>query len=194
MTENANNEPQGCPDTQLSQDSSNSASEASCGSEATPRTPAPTDWVDIPFGKNKGKSLPQVALSDPDWIYWAYKNRIFKYPQDLTWQLADVLQKASRIILPPGRYPDSEVEYAYQDGSEKLESVRVVASSEVSYGAVYRSPFLNLFAASQAAPRDKMGGKIILRAFKKYVLGNENAVLRRELGEAFFSNSANFAL
>ncbi len=35
-------------------------------------------WTELPFGKHKGKTLPQVVFSDPDWFYWAVEKNIFK--------------------------------------------------------------------------------------------------------------------
>jgi len=28
-------------------------------------------WSTLPFGKHKGKTLPQIVFADPDWFFWA---------------------------------------------------------------------------------------------------------------------------
>ena len=27
-------------------------------------------WTTFPFGKHRGKTLPQIILDDPDWFFW----------------------------------------------------------------------------------------------------------------------------
>ena len=30
-------------------------------------------WTKVPFGKYAGKTLPQIAFIDPDWLFWLIK-------------------------------------------------------------------------------------------------------------------------
>ena len=45
----------------------------------------------------------------------------------------------------------------------------------------------------QIAKYDKWGGRTVVKAFKKYVFGNENIRLTRARCELFFENDSNFA-
>ena len=35
-------------------------------------------WSLLKFGKHKGKTLPRVVLSDPDWFFWAINRNGFR--------------------------------------------------------------------------------------------------------------------
>ena len=35
-------------------------------------------WSILTFGKHKGKSLPRILLSDPDWFFWAAEGDVFR--------------------------------------------------------------------------------------------------------------------
>jgi len=37
-------------------------------------------WSILPFGKHKGKTLPQIVFTDPDWFFWAMEENVFKGP------------------------------------------------------------------------------------------------------------------
>ncbi len=54
--------------------------------------------IQLEFGEHKGKSLPQVIFSDPDWFFWAYETRIFKGAQED--EAREIYRKATSIKIP----------------------------------------------------------------------------------------------
>jgi uncharacterized protein (DUF3820 family) len=57
-------------------------------------------WSTVPFGKYKGKTLPEIIVIDLDWFFWVLPNlygRIAEEAQDLA-------RKVRAIKIPgPGR-------------------------------------------------------------------------------------------
>src|SRR5580658_8082935 len=75
-------------------------------------------WTQLPFGKHSGKILPQVLLTDPDWLYWAaVEKAIFWGP--LQQEAADLAAKAARIKIPRRDPKSWAVEYIF-DGEGRL--------------------------------------------------------------------------
>jgi hypothetical protein len=75
-------------------------------------------WTTLPFGKHRGKTLPQVICHNPSWFLWAVRNDIF-FP-DLARE-AEVLHRRLRgIIIPKSRPEDWIVEYRYEDDGRFL--------------------------------------------------------------------------
>jgi hypothetical protein len=55
-------------------------------------------WTILTFGRHRGKTLPQVILSDPDWFFWAVDNDVFQGA--LATEAVDLEQKATAIKIP----------------------------------------------------------------------------------------------
>jgi hypothetical protein len=75
-------------------------------------------WTPLPFGKHKGKTLPQVICSDPSWFLWAVDKDIFYSP--LAFE-ADTLHRRLQGVIAPKKHPDRwvfiylyELEYSFQ--------------------------------------------------------------------------------
>ena len=102
-------------------------------------------WSIIKFGKrHKGKSLPEVILHDPDWFFWAIKDRVLEN-QVFAAEAHDLDFKARNIKIPR---PDAEhwcVKYLfdYRDkfcGFTIRESVLGSRSTSKSFGFISCSP------------------------------------------------------
>ena len=85
-----------------------------------------------------------------------------------------------------------EVEYSIHPSVGKLAAVLVVPKGEVGEGPRCRTKHFDLSMPRQIAPYDKMGGKIMIDALKRYVLGNPKIKLTAARCEAFFDDDSNF--
>lgn len=151
-------------------------------------------WLEVPFGKYRGKSLPQIVFTDPDWFFWACEQEAFKSTL-LKKQAAEVLEKASRIRIPGSG--SSLVEYVIHPGVGKLAAVEVVPVDRPPHEGASPTRRLDRFDLSFArkvAPYDKEGGRVLINAVKRYVVGNSSTRMTRKRCEAFFDNPANFVL
>ena len=66
----------------------------------------------MPFGKYKGKTLPEVILIDLDWFYWALPKLYGKIGEEAQ----DLARKVRAIKIPGPRRKRLEVEYRYERG------------------------------------------------------------------------------
>lgn len=151
-------------------------------------------WNEILFGKHAGKSLPQVALSDPDYIYWAVEEGTFKSPR-LAAELAEVARKGRRIVIPGNRLTTKKVRYYIDPNVRKLAVVDVIDAEEgphVGSSRTRESDFFDLSLPRRLAPYDKTGGRFLVQAIKRHVFGKESTRLTRARCDGFFDDPANF--
>jgi hypothetical protein len=150
-------------------------------------------WTRLPFGKHRGKTLPQVLLTDPDWFYWAaVQNTIFWGP--LAQEAADLAAKAARLKIPKRNRKKWAVEYVFdRDGRfERWDIVK--ADSWMHRGSGYRerSDCLDLFTVAERKTYDKGGNKKLIRGFRRLYFGSASARMTERRCEAFFDNDDNF--
>jgi hypothetical protein len=140
----------------------------------------------MPFGKYKGKTLPEIIVNDLDWFYWALPKLYGK----LEAEAQDLARKVRAIKVPGPRRKKLEVEYRY----ERDDRFRGFSFVKVGCGDNYRwstrLPYLDL---SRCLRRqyDKRGGRILLRDFRRYYFG-KNKRLTKKRCEKFFSDRRNF--
>lgn len=70
-------------------------------------------WSVVYFGNKeiKGKTLPQIVFSDPDWFFWAVQEGIFADKGNLTKEADEINYKARNIKIPQ------------EQGREKLSAI-----------------------------------------------------------------------
>jgi hypothetical protein len=149
-------------------------------------------WLEVKFGKHKGKTLPQIVLGDPDWFFWAHEKDAFK-DATLKKQAKEIYAKATRIKIPEG--PGSVVEYVIHPSVGKLVGIKIVPADRPEHegsSPTHRLKYFDLSFPRRIAPYDKMGGRIIIDAVKRYVFGKPKARLTRARCETFFSNDKHF--
>jgi hypothetical protein len=56
-------------------------------------------WSTLAFGKHKGKTLPQIVFTDPDWFFWAIEENVFKGPLRREAERIDARARAIRIPM-----------------------------------------------------------------------------------------------
>lgn len=151
-------------------------------------------WTNLKFGKYQGKSLPQIVLIDPDYFYWAIENGVFKTGQ-LALEADDILYKSKNIKIPASQPPNSLVEYVFEYSSGKLADVKIVPKNQIAHSGssgTHRNVTFDMSIPRQKAPYDKLGGKFITTAIKKYVFGNAATRLTKKKCEDFFDDPNNF--
>jgi hypothetical protein len=87
-------------------------------------------WTIVTFGRYRGKTLPQIALIDPDWFFWAMENQIFSRSPQLKEEANDIRRKATRIKVTGPKGSKAKVEYAIHPSLNKLAGVSVIPMSQ----------------------------------------------------------------
>jgi hypothetical protein len=153
-------------------------------------------WSILNFGKYKGKSLPQVILHDPDYFFWVFEKGIFD--KGMFVEQARILEvRACNIKIPKAKPDDWCVRY-YTDPNGRFAGFDIIEIAENSQRLdsieMWREANLDLSVARRFKSYDKLGGRILLRAFKYYFFGSEDIRRTKQRCEEFFSNENNFAL
>lgn len=150
-------------------------------------------WTEVNFGKwaGKGKTLPLILVTDPDWFFWAVEEKAFK-SRALAAE-AEMLNRRARSIKVPAKHaPNDTVQYwVGPDG--KFSHVALIKSSQQAHegsSSETRRDYLNLYAPRSIKDYDKLGMKHILQNFKYYWFDDKNFTKAKV--EAFFSDPSNF--
>jgi hypothetical protein len=146
-------------------------------------------WSEITFGKHEGKTLPQIVLSDPDWFFWALRQKVFRSP--LAAEAKDIAYKICHIKIPRPNPEDWKFEFiCNSDG--KLLDLRLLRAEHAVYGHLHRQVMglLDMSWPRLWGGYGKSSCKLLLAAIRHYYFGGSR--LTRARCEAFFSNNANF--
>ena len=149
-------------------------------------------WSEVNFGKwrGKGKTLPQIMVSDPDWFFWALEEGAFK---GMLKSEADKLARRARAIkLPMSLAGTHCIQYMFTSEG-KFAGFNVIPSNRpahVGSSSESRSPTLDLAAPRCVRSYDKLGAKLLLASFKSRWLADKTFTKARV--EAFFDNPGNF--
>lgn len=149
-------------------------------------------WTEVNFGKwvDKGLTLPQILVRDPDWFFWAHEEGVFKGA--LKGQ-ADTLERRARaIILPPDYQKDHAVSYNLGPDGSVWDFSLVPANQPLHAGSTTekRSPTLNLATARRFKSYDKLGNKKVVQSFRFYWFAGKPFTKKRV--EEFFDDPSNF--
>jgi hypothetical protein len=66
-------------------------------------------WSVVPFGRYRGKTLPEIIVRDPDWFFWMLPELYGR----LGIEARDLARKAHAIKIPKGLRRKLEVEYRF---------------------------------------------------------------------------------
>ena len=154
-------------------------------------------WNSLTFGKHKGKNLPQILFSDPDWFFWAISNNVFDNKSaSILSQAKDIYTKSTNIKIPDNIDDDLEVEYFIHSPSNKFSHFTIIPSSKPIHqgsSGTCRSPLIDMSIPKQIASYDKLGCKNLISSLKYYIFGNKSARLTQKKCEDFFDDDNNFA-
>ena len=152
-------------------------------------------WTTIGFGKHKGRTLPQVLLSDPDWFFWAVDKNVFTGNNSyLTAEAGDLAYKARNIKIPKPDPENWSLGYVLGAGN-RLWDVMIVKSNEFKhhdFSGGLACDRLNFGVVRLLSKYDKLGGKILLKRVKEYFCRDGTARFTKKWCEQFFSAENNF--
>lgn len=151
-------------------------------------------WSIIHFGRHAGKTLPKIALDDPDWVFNAAERG---YLQRVA-RSRELVSKARAIRIPDGLRGPRVADYIAH-GNGRLDHVEVDYGSRMvrdEDSGVWRRGHLDLsFAYFLAGGVDRTGSKAIVEAVRSFVFKPRGwKRMTAELCEAFFDDDANFVL
>jgi hypothetical protein len=150
-------------------------------------------WSIVSFGKHKGKTLPQIVFSDPDWFFWATEDGIFKGPLRSEANLVNARAKSIRI--PNNANGTLAAEYLVHQPTGKFAGMDIVPTSQPLHqgsSPAFRKQVIDLSTARSIAPYDKLGCKNLISAAKQALFGNRSARLSQQKCELFFDTPSNF--
>ena len=152
-------------------------------------------WSTLTFGKHKGKTLPQVMFSDPDWFFHGLENGYFK--GSLFPQARDIYQKSRAIRVPRRNGEKRFIEYFIDLASGKFVTLHVIRGDMESYGLVSKNMILEVIDMGlprEIARYDKTGYHNFLCAMKAILFGDPSYKMTKRRCEEFFNDDGNFEL
>ena len=141
-------------------------------------------WSAVPFGKYKGKALPEIIVRDLDWFFWAVPKLYGKLAEEAE----ELARNARAIKIPNSRRKLLEVEYQYEMG-HRFCGFAFVTPTMLSILDGQQD-----FRTSICLRRkkyDKRAGRIMIQDFRIHYFG-EHKRLTKERCKEFFSNERNF--
>jgi hypothetical protein len=149
-------------------------------------------WGVMPFGRHKGKTLPEIIVRDLDWFFWMLPKLYGK----LGTEARDLARKACAIKIPKGHRRKLEVEYRYEfdNGSElgrRFCGFAFVKAETWFSRWTIRLPHLDLALPLRRKEYDKRAGRILIRDFRIHYFGKHKRLTKQRC-EEFFSNNDNF--
>ena len=154
-------------------------------------------WKIVDFGKHEGKSLPQIAFIDPDYLFWGVERDVFHEDPMLALQARTVAGRAQRILIPDNSVMNKSVRYMVDRRRGKLDAVLLIdmhKGAEMGYSHPNDQRHFDLSYARRLCAYDKHGAKLIVRAIKRDVFGDPRTYLKKKLVERFFDDETNFAM
>ncbi|OHB58443.1 MAG: hypothetical protein A2173_08900 [Planctomycetes bacterium RBG_13_44_8b] len=150
-------------------------------------------WTPLKFGKHKGKTLPQVMFSDPDWFFHIWDEGGFDENSNYHNQAKVIYAKATSICIPQNKQEMRKVEYNLLDGkSVGFDLVPVSRPQHRGATQTILSDHIDMSFPHSVRKYDKLGYKLFLRSLKFYFFGNKSLRMTRKHCEEFFNDETNF--
>ena len=152
-------------------------------------------WTELWFGKYKGKALPQVLFSDPDWFFWAMEIGLFNDKGVLLDEAKELNQKAKKIFVPNKGKEKMAVDYYVHPSSNRLSNIKMVPASRSRHkgsSTTIRSDYIDLSIPRSILEHDKSGNNFLISFLKNYLFEDGNCRMTKRRCEEFFSNDDNF--
>ena len=155
-------------------------------------------WSTVNFSRHKGKTLPQILFSDPDWFFWAVEEDTFKDKGVLKSEAEDLLQKAKNIKIPNNEDGKQIVEYVIDPSRGKFAYFRVVPDCTPEHegsSPTFFKKVIDMSVCRGRADYDKKGYKIFIECIKIEVFKNKDIRrLTKKRCEDFFDDPLNFCI
>jgi hypothetical protein len=143
-------------------------------------------WSVMPFGKYRGKTLPEIIMLDLDWFFWMVPKLYGKVGTEAR----DLARKAHVIKIPKGRRGKLEVEYRF-DVDNRFCGFAFVKAESWHWRWTVRLHHLDLWWPLRGKKYNKRASRILIRDFRINYFGKRKR-LTKERCEEFFSNDKNF--
>ena len=157
-------------------------------------------WTPLWFskGRHKGKTLPRIVLSDPDWFFWAYDEGVFENKGDrLRREAREVFDKSTHIKIPKPDPKNWTVEYDIHPGVGKFLRFSVVKKTHPRHAGstpTLRDDCIDMSYSWHIKGYDNMGGKLFIKSLKYYVFGSSNYRFSKKRCEDFFNDTRIFTV
>jgi hypothetical protein len=145
-------------------------------------------WTTLSFGKHVGRTLPQVVLSDPNWLFGAISKGVFN--DRLECEAAALEQRATNIKIPKRNSKKWEVEYRWDRGGRFLGFDFVEAKSGFHHPLSSRLPHLDLAYVRRGNIHDIRDCRRLINDFRRLYFEGRN--LTKERCEWFFGSEKHF--
>ncbi len=152
-------------------------------------------WSKIYFGKHKGKTLPQVVFSDPDWFFWAIDDGVFDGKGALKIEAKEIYKKATSIRIPEEGNEELVAEYGLRPSNGTFCDLEIVPKSRPPHEGstrTFRLPVIDLSVPRRIKDYDKLGCRLLISTAKFYLFGDSKRKMTKKRCEEFFSDDSNF--
>lgn len=157
------------------------------------------NWTVVNFGKyeGKGKTLPQLVLTDPDWFFYLVAKGAFRGPLEA--EAAELSRRARSIRIPPDdKGAKRDAEYLIHAPTGKFGAIHLIPKTQSTHqggSPVFcRLDHIDLSVPSRIKNYDKLGCKLLVDSLKEPLFGSSKARITKKLAEEFFDNDSNFDL
>jgi hypothetical protein len=136
-------------------------------------------WTTVPFGRYKGKTLPEIIVLDIDWFFWALPKLYGK----LADEAQELARKARAIKVPKSDKGKLEVEYQYEVDRRFCGFSFVEADSPNYSRWATRLPYLDLSWRPLRRKYDNRAGRIMIRDFRTHYFGKSKRLTKARCEE-----------
>jgi hypothetical protein len=143
-------------------------------------------WSVVPFGRYRGKTLPEIIVRDLDWFFWMLPKLYGK----LGTEARDLARKARAIKIPKERGRKFEVEYRF-DVDDKFFGFAFVKADNWHNRWTIRLRYLDLAWPLHGEKYNERANRILIRDFRLNYFGKRKRLTKQRC-EEFFSNAKNF--
>lgn len=154
-------------------------------------------WTEISFGKHKGKTMPQLLFSDPDYFYWAYENDAFVKNRINQNEVTNIFNKSCNIKIPNIEGGTRVADYYIHPPTGRFSHMQLVFENTPKHegtSSTIRKDVIDMSVPRQIAPYDKTGCKTLVNNIKFYLFGNERYSMTKKRCEDFFDDDDKFII
>ena len=152
-------------------------------------------WTTIPFGKHRGKTLPQLIFNDADYYFFLYEK--FYFHGDLEKE-ADYLYPRARSIKVPsknGKKMLVQYSFKYNAKSKRVEFATMELIPDGSnIEGLNVSSWIDFYVPRSRSHFDKTGYENFVMGLKSILFNNPVLRMYHNACEEFFDDEDNFDL
>lgn len=152
------------------------------------------EYSELNFGKHKGRTLPQVIISDPAWFFWAYNENILK-ERGYSREADDVCKKARNIKIPKDQPENFKAVYIrhFTGGFGGIQIVPkdqyIIKNFKTTVGHI---DLMKAWVSLNG--KDRTGMDILKMSLKEILFQDIKVILTRKKCDEFFETDDNFLI